>query len=192
MSELLKLDKYLTVQNSARDHYRLHVRTWKDCQDCPLCGIRRQVVFARGELPAHILFIGEAPGESENAIGYPFVGAAGDLLDDMLEAVIPPILTYAITNIVACYPNDETRLRAPTRQEALACRPRLSELIAVCQPKLIVTLGQIAKRYLPPTKLPVCCLIHPAAILRLPGVKTTLEIRRFQTNLHQSVMQHLY
>lgn len=66
-----------------------HVEKWKDCQRCPLAQQRSNIVLARGTVPCDVLFIGEAPGASEDALGLPFVGPAGHLLNQIIERVLP-------------------------------------------------------------------------------------------------------
>lgn len=148
------------------------------CTDCDLCSKRRNVVLLRGTLPCDILFIGEAPGESEDSIGYPFVGPAGRQLNGMIFAGYSQAvaegqciecssrgfvgnsrghLTYAVTNILACIPRhpDEIgtgEIRPPNKEEAAACLPRLLELMVLASPQRIVLLGKIAKRFFPKPK----------------------------------------
>ena len=69
--------------------YSLFVEKWKDCRDCYLCETRNRIVFARGTIPADVLFLGEAPGESENVTGVPFDGPAGNLLDAIIGRSVP-------------------------------------------------------------------------------------------------------
>jgi uracil-DNA glycosylase len=69
-----------------------HVDDWKDCTRCPLHTVRSNVVLARGSIPCDILFVGEAPGRSEDALGKPFVGPAGILLDEMIEDALSGIV----------------------------------------------------------------------------------------------------
>lgn len=173
-----------------------HKAEWGNCTACPLCKSRKQVVFFRGRIPCDLLFIGEAPGESEDSRGYPFVGEAGKYFDKLLQSAflaagprdefkLPRLHyqpTYGITNIVACIPlapdteEFEGRtvklgsgtIRPPNRQEAAACQPRLEQIVRIAQPKQIVCLGDIAVRYWAKLKiqLPMHKLLHPANILR--------------------------
>ncbi len=77
---------------------------WKDCQRCKSSNSRTEIVLARGKVPAPILFIGEAPGASEDALGKPFIGPAGKVLDDIITVALDGQYDYALTNLVACYP----------------------------------------------------------------------------------------
>jgi uracil-DNA glycosylase len=68
--------------------YQQHVETYRDCRGCELCRTRERVVFPRGSVPADVVFVGEAPGESENILGQPFVGPAGQLLDGIVAEAL--------------------------------------------------------------------------------------------------------
>lgn len=150
---------------------------WNLCKDCDLHLLSREHVIGKGDLPCDAFFIGEAPGKTEDLLGRPFVGPAGRLLKQQLAAVEEllgrPFKRY-ITNIVACAPfADDARssVRDPTAEEAKACSPRLAELIRLAQPKTIIFVGAVAKKFYKPSKgMPSLAIIHPAAILytRLP------------------------
>jgi uracil-DNA glycosylase family 4 len=157
--------------------FKTHVAKWKDCQACDLCQNRRKVVLFRGDLPCEVLFVGEAPGESEDVMGEPFVGPAGDLFNHILLEVMENIskpFTYGITNIVGCWPVEATdtsygHTREPSKQEAIKCRSRLLELIKLAKPRIILALGNTARQQLPRPlegKIREASLLHPAAILR--------------------------
>lgn len=116
------------------------------CQRCGLCRGRVKTVFGVGDVHATWLFIGEGPGYYENQQGEPFVGRAGQLLDNMLNAlgVVRGDRAY-IANIVKCRPTDANgKDRPPTPQEVAACLPYLQRQIALIQPKIIVALGKTA------------------------------------------------
>ena len=177
----------LVITPSLEETWDNHAQEWQGCHKCPLARSGRHgVVLARGYLPADILFIGEAPGESEDVMGAPFVGPAGRLLNDIIEmAADRRLFRTAFGNIVGCLPNQSgshtvINIRPPEKQEAMACRPRLEELIHMADPQLVVTLGAIAKRYLP--KLPMSArlvnLVHPAAILRMSDQKASLTFKQ--------------
>jgi uracil-DNA glycosylase family 4 len=148
-----------------------HVARWKDCTDCPLCQQRDRIVLARGSVPCDVLFIGEAPGASEDALGQPFVGPAGKLLDQIIERALPPTVRYALTNLVCCFPADAKARgeNEPEVPEIEACRPRLVEFVNICQPRLIVCVGQLAARHVPRAATTRYCeVVHPAAMKRMP------------------------
>lgn len=117
-----------------------------ECYLCELSKSRHKVVFGEGNPDADILFIGEAPGATEDSTGKPFVGRAGELLTKMIENVLHISRNDVyITNIVKCRPsNNET----PTPTQAHTCQPYLLKQIELIRPKLIVTLGATAYHYL--------------------------------------------
>ncbi len=131
--------------------YQKHVADWKDCQRCKLGQCRDKIVLARGQLPCDILFIGEAPGVSENVIGQPFMGPAGHLLDRIIKDAltgIDKILRIAFTNIVACIPldSDGDKVSEPDEEDIKACRPRLLEFCRIAKPKYIVHVGTLSRK----------------------------------------------
>ena len=161
--------------------WRRHVEYWKDCRACGLCEQRDRICLARGTIPCTVLFIGEAPGASENAIGQPFVGPAGQLLDKIIERALPKGITYALTNLVACFPAEAKAegINEPTAQEIIACRPRLIEFVNVCEPKMIVCVGKLATAYINHNDyIPCTDIVHPAAILRMPLAQKQMAVQR--------------
>lgn len=169
------------------------------CTACGLCEGRRQTVFGVGDRRARLMIIGEAPGEQEDRQGEPFVGAAGQLLDRMLEAVghrrgegdLPRVY---IANTLKCRPPGN---RNPTPEELARCTPYLYRQIALLRPRLILALGAFAVRAVlrmeapigrlrgqvhaaawpgepgpeAPTQLPVVVSYHPSYLLRQPTEK---------------------
>ena len=112
------------------------------CSKCGLCQTRTNVVFGVGPQNADIMFIGEGPGEQEDLQGEPFVGRAGQLLDDMLSIIdLSRKENCYIANIVKCRPPQN---RDPLEVEQDACIGYLENQIALIQPKIIVCLGRIA------------------------------------------------
>ena len=117
-------------------------QTCSDCIRCGLCETRRNVVFGVGNLHSDVLFVGEGPGEQEDKRGEPFVGPAGQLLDDMLSIIdLDRKKNCYIANIVKCRPPGN---RDPLETEQDACIGYLEQQIALIQPKIIVCLGRIA------------------------------------------------
>src|ERR687895_557451 len=111
---------------------------------CPLCKLartRKNAVPGEGQISAKIMFIGEAPGRSEDEKGKPFVGAAGRILDDLLKKAGIERSQVFITNIVKCRPPNN---RVPKEDELTACRPYLDRQIALIKPKVICILGRTA------------------------------------------------
>jgi uracil-DNA glycosylase family 4 len=113
-----------------------------ECRLCPLAQGRQQVVVSRGNPQAPLMVIGEGPGAQEDAQGLPFVGRAGQLLDQMLASVgIDSNEGAYICNVVKCRPPDN---RKPTPEEMAACRPWLLKQIALVDPAVIVLAGATA------------------------------------------------
>ena len=151
-----------------------------NCRKCPLSDTRTNVVFGAGRPDAEVLFVGEGPGENEDLQGEPFVGAAGHLLDDMLEIIGLNRKGVYITNIVKCRPPHN---RDPLNVEQDACIGYLRRQTMLLQPKIIVCLGRIAAMRLirPEFKITrehgqwteksgvrMMALYHPSALLRDP------------------------
>lgn len=113
----------------------------KECTRCGLCETRNNVVFGVGNRQSRILFVGEGPGEQEDLQGTPFVGPAGQLLDDMLSIIDIDRTNCYIANIVKCRP---PRNRDPLETEQEACIGYLRQQIELIRPKIIVCLGRIA------------------------------------------------
>jgi len=112
------------------------------CRRCPsLCTSRSQVVFGSGNPHATILFIGEAPGAEEDKQGIPFCGASGKVLQELLASIGLTRDDVFITNTILCRPENN---RNPSREEVENCRSRLDQLIAIMQPRVIVTIGNFA------------------------------------------------
>jgi uracil-DNA glycosylase len=115
------------------------------CTKCRLAQGRTQVVWADGNLSSDLLFIGEAPGFHEDQQGLPFVGAAGQLLDTLLREIGLDRTKAAIVNVVKCRPPGN---RDPLPDEIDACRPYLEAQLAHMAPRVIVTLGNFATRFI--------------------------------------------
>jgi DNA polymerase len=167
-----------------------------DCQRCKLGELgRKQIVFGTGDPHAELMFIGEGPGADEDAQGLPFVGRAGQLLNNMIAAMGLKREQVYIANIVKCRPPGN---RTPERDECDTCSPFLMRQIRVIRPKVIVALGATAAKNLlsvndsmnslrgrfydfsPPRTLmdadePFSCKLsvtyHPAFLLRDPRQK---------------------
>lgn len=150
----------------------------KNCTACVLSKSRRKMVRMRGAEKGRVdvLLIGEAPGETEDVLGKPFVGPSGKLLTKLLDTAerIAEVgkLRYAITNTVACRPCDDRHApnRPPTKAEVEACRPRLLAEVKQADPFRVILVGAIARDALGkmfPTALKI---VHPAFILRNGGM----------------------
>jgi uracil-DNA glycosylase family 4 len=122
------------------------------CTACPLYQGRTQTVFGVGDRNAEWMFIGEAPGEQEDLQGEPFVGRAGQLLNEMVRALGLARESVYIANVLKCRP---PRNRDPAPEEAAACEGYLKSQLALVQPKIIVAVGRIAAQNLLKTATPI-------------------------------------
>jgi DNA polymerase len=159
------------------------------CRACSLCEGRRHTVFGTGHPHAHWMIVGEAPGEQEDLRGEPFVGPAGQLLDQMLAALGltraegPAAIQVFITNTLKCRPPAN---RNPSPEELAECQPFLERQIALVQPRIILAMGRFAALALLGSDaplgrlrgqvhsahgLPVVVTYHPAYLLRQPAEK---------------------
>lgn len=115
------------------------------CTKCELCKKRLNPVFGEGSVHAKLMFVGEGPGQTEDETGRPFVGAAGQLLTKMIEAIGLKREDVYIANIVKCRPPFNAD---PKPEYAEACMPYLRSQIVFIRPKLIVCLGKVPTRFL--------------------------------------------
>ncbi|MGC8975283.1 MAG: uracil-DNA glycosylase family protein [Thermoprotei archaeon] len=115
-----------------------------NCRRCRLAENRTKAVPGEGSLNARIMFIGEAPGRSEDEAGRPFVGAAGKLLNELLQSIDLKREEVFITNVVKCRPPEN---RDPLEDEILSCSYFTNSIIQLIQPSIIVTLGNHAGKY---------------------------------------------
>ncbi len=154
-----------------------------DCTRCALHKGRNKIVFADGDANARLLFVGEGPGADEDAQGLPFVGRAGQLLNNMIAAMGLKREEVYIANVVKCRPPQN---RTPEPEEANTCSPFLFRQIDVVRPEVIVALGATAATYLLGQRQPLAGLrgrvhsfrgsklivtYHPAFLLRDPRQK---------------------
>ena len=121
----------------------------EDLGDCTRCKLhkqgRKQIVFGVGNPHADLMFVGEGPGADEDTQGEPFVGRAGQLLNNMIKAMAIRREDVYIANIVKCRPPGN---RTPERDECETCSPFLMRQIAVVKPKVVVALGAVAAKNL--------------------------------------------
>jgi DNA polymerase len=155
------------------------------CTRCPLANGRTQAVPGEGNPVSDVLLVGEGPGQREDATGRPFVGPAGQLLDELLRSVGWERGDIYITNVVKCRPPGN---RDPEPTEIAACRPYLDRQEEALAPALVVTLGRHSlQRYLPGARISevhgelrragghfVLPMYHPAAALRQTALRETL------------------
>lgn len=197
--------------------YKEHVARWQDCTVCSLHLCRRKVVMARGVLPCEVVFVGEAPGESEDVLGRPFVGPAGHLQDEIIERAFFGFadLRWSFTNLVCCIPRDDDGGKAtePDKVHIKACSSRLREFMWLARPRLVVLVGSLAKKsilgqavfsynkhphdaddslWLPQNEfLRFAEIQHPAYILRSNMAQRSLLVQRAVVTLQNAVEELL-
>jgi uracil-DNA glycosylase family 4 len=161
------------------------------CVRCPLYRGRTKVVFGNGNADADLMFVGEAPGQQEDLRGLPFVGRAGNLLDQLLEDVGLDRADVFVTNVLKSRPPGN---RDPQPDEIDACKPYLHRQIELIEPKVICTLGNFATKLLTRSNRGITSvhgrpqvhelggrtvrlypLYHPAAALRSTGTLADLR-----------------
>ena len=155
-----------------------------ECTRCKLHSTRHKIVFGDGNPKAELVFVGEGPGADEDAQGLPFVGRAGKLLTQMIEAMGLQRKDVYICNVVKCRPPEN---RQPEEEEVSTCSPFLFRQIDVIAPKVIVCLGAVAAKTLLQTNRGISqfrgewlefrgrkllATYHPAYLLRNPPAKS--------------------
>jgi DNA polymerase len=139
----------LKPEQSVSDPVKALKMIREDLGDCTRCVLhkqgRKQIVFGVGNPKAELMFVGEGPGADEDAKGEPFVGRAGQLLNNMIKAMGIEREQVYIANIVKCRPPGN---RTPEREECATCSPFLMRQIAVVKPKVVVALGAVAAKTL--------------------------------------------
>ena len=156
------------------------------CSRCPLAQGRTKTVPGQGPADARLMFIGEAPGFHEDRQGLPFVGAAGQFLEELLRSIGMTRDQVYICNVIKCRPPNN---RDPLPSEIEACRSYLDRQIELVRPRLIATLGRFSMaRYFPNASISqihgrakkigdilYLPLFHPAAALHQPRYRTAIE-----------------
>jgi DNA polymerase len=162
-----------------------------NCTRCPLHETRTKTVFGAGNADAELMFVGEAPGAEEDRQGLPFVGRAGQLLNQLLEEIGLSREEVFIANVLKSRPPGN---RDPQPLEIEACQPYLFEQVRLIEPKVVCTLGNFATKLLTGSPVGITKvrgtpqihelggrtifllpLLHPAAALRTPAMKETLR-----------------
>lgn len=155
-----------------------------DCRRCKLCQGRTNIVFGVGNPQAEVMFVGEGPGRDEDLKGEPFVGRAGQLLNDIITKGMKMTREEVyIANVVKCRPPEN---RNPEPDEIATCQPFLRKQLEIIKPRIIIALGTFAAQTLLQVKTPISRLrgvwhsyhgvklmptLHPAYLLRNPNDK---------------------
>lgn len=181
-----------------------HFCKYKNGCGSEACSLAQNICLVRGKVPADILFIGEAPGESEDCLAIPFVGPAGQLLDHIIETSGGNSYRVAFTNIVGCIPrnpSDLSKYEEPSLEQVVSCIPRAVDLIKLVHPKLIVAVGKVAESYLqqglkhsipfPYSGIHQTTINHPAAILRANIANQSIMIQRCVVTLRNTIREYL-
>ena len=177
------------------------------CPLCPLSKTRKLAVPGDGPANAEVMFIGEAPGYWENERGLPFVGQAGQLLEELLAGIGMKRSDVFIANVLKCRPPNN---RDPLPEEVSACRPYLDRQLEIINPIVVVTLGRHSSgRFFPPKAMrdmhgkpvklggpggtAILPTYHPAAILRMPGLRKVVDedFRMIATLLEKGRVERL-
>lgn len=170
-----------------------------DCRRCKLCSGRTHIVFGSGTSQTRLVFVGEGPGADEDLQGLPFVGAAGQLLTKIIEAIQLTREQVYICNVVKCRPPGN---RTPEEDEIAACSPFLFRQLESIRPKIICCLGAVATQTVLGTKAAVGKLRgrfheyrgiqvmptwHPAYLLRNPAAKRDVwdDVRKVRALLDE-------
>lgn len=191
-----------------RTPLQLHTEEWKQCTKCQYSERRRKVVIGKGSSPCDILFVGEAPGDSENSLGIPFAGQAGRLLDTILLLSGAKGYRTAFSNLVACIPlalNEKSgrwEKEDPDHDCIMNCKPRLEEFVKIVSPRLIVTVGKQATEYLDQNwavaikarfkdgkAIPQTGIIHPSAILRSPFIQRDMLVQKSVAAIKRAIRE---
>jgi len=158
----------------------------KNCKKCPLWKTRKNVVPGEGPVNTKIIILGQAPGSKENKIGKPFIGRAGQFLNQLLKIAKIDRKKVFITSPIKCFP---PKNRKPGKKEIVACLSYLKKQIEIINPKKFILLGKVAfSVFFPKEKLKnfrgkwiekdgkeFFITYHPAAGLRFPKIKKILE-----------------
>ena len=177
------------------------------CRGCDLYKCATQAVFGEGPRTAHVMFVGEQPGDAEDKAGHPFVGPSGKLLDRALDAAGIPREDVYVTNAVKHFKwAKDTRSKrrihkTPNAGELRACAPWLAAEIALLQPRVIVCLGAVAAKSLLGRTFSVMkqrgvpiesehgavvfATVHPSAVLRAPTDQRAIAERLFVADLRK-------
>lgn len=183
--------------------WKAHKERWSGGCGADICSRSSNRVLYRGKIPCDILFVGEAPGESEDAIGSPLTGPSGHLLDAVIadaRAEVPGgnEVRVGFTNMVGCMPRDEyhNKCGQPNNEAVMQCRGRLDECLSMSAPKAVVCVGRFAEGYFTkdgkakvrlPEGVMVRSIPHPSFALQMGGSKKDAS-RQEDVILHMTIV----
>lgn len=179
------VNTHIVIEPAANETWKQLKQQAETCMACSLHQSRHHVVFGIGNQNADVVIVGEAPGAQEDKQGEPFVGRAGQLLDNMLKSLNLAREDIYLANILKCHPPEN---RDPSPEEVNLCTPFLIKQIALLKPKVIIAMGRIAAHFLLDSnltmarlrgdtfyygenKIPLIVTYHPAYLLRAPKEK---------------------
>jgi len=187
------------VETDKREELAEFYYKCRNCVACHLSKTRRHFVFGAGNAYSDVLVVGEAPGEQEDLQGFPFVGAAGELLTKMLAAIRLERKDIFIANILKCRPPSN---RTPEKPEIASCMPILKKQIEIIKPKVILLLGKTAAQNILKSEktvgalrgvvhyygeIPAIVSYHPSALLRDASYKRPAweDLQKFERLLEE-------
>ncbi len=184
----------------------LHAERWGHGCGASECARAQHICLVRGDVPCDICLIGEAPGESEDMEGQPFIGPAGHLLDQIVEQAVPDGLSVAFTNIVGCIPRETlgSKLEKPDDAQVYHCAERLQEFIRIASPKLIIAVGGFSRDWLDTKNMhhvalldkegwpiPIVDITHPSYILRCTYVQRGIKVQEASLTISDAIEEYL-
>tara|TARA_B110000263_G_C15006639_1_gene373069 strand:+ start:70 stop:624 length:555 start_codon:yes stop_codon:yes gene_type:complete len=166
---------------------KAHLTKWKNCDLCSLCSTRSKISLYRGSIPCEALFISDAPGMAEDALGEPFSGSEGYLLNSLLKTAKETTGVDAIigfTYLISCKPEEK-----PLKTSLKACIPRLKEIVELAQPQTIVMVGKLASKQIPELfnsddAKQFVSIPHPRELIKTPVHIQGLEIKKCQLSIN--------
>ncbi|MSR18396.1 MAG: uracil-DNA glycosylase [Phycisphaerales bacterium] len=167
----------------------LHARHDAECLHCTGVTTHTQTVFGEGNPDAKLMFVGEAPGENEDKVGRPFVGRAGQKLDEMIAAMGLRREDVYIANVLKSRPPDN---RTPLGEEVMGCGPWLSAQIEIIQPQVLVSLGGPATKYLLGLEQGITKLRGIWAQWQATGSETQMKPIRVMPTFHPAYLLRNY
>lgn len=185
--------------------YEQHVQRWSKGCGATICPYANRICYGRGTVPCDVVFIGQAPGNSEDITGEPMTGPAGQMLDHWIANSLPTSnqkVTYAITNLVGCLPyNLETGEKdvEPDHEDIMQCSERLQEFLSIARPKLIVNVGRLSDHYFNrgyrdcvwDADTPRIMVDHPAYLLRMNYAQRQQKVRLMVIRIRDAVKEYV-